>query len=171
VVLDDAVGDVVQAVDDMDLESSVPAPDYAGVDVVRTAVAHGENRLGVSVRFRALRRDPFHLTVVRVKTPDGSFDLVAERLGGKPITSLGRGHQDVECRGMKAKVDLGSDTMTISLPTSCLGGPRWVQVGVGAVALDMVDGQPDEGAAYVDDAIRVGEVRDRIALGPKVRRG
>lgn len=171
VVLDDVVGDVVRGQGDMELESSVPAPEYAGVDVVRTTIAHGATRLRVSVRFRALRRDPFHLTVVRVKTPDGAFDLVAERLGGKPITTLGRGRRDVACRGLKTKVDLGADTMTVSLPTACLGGPGWVQVGVGSVAGDVVEGQPDEGAAYADDAIRVGEVRDRIALGPKVRRG
>ena len=171
VVFDDAVGDVVSVVDDMELQESVLAPEYAGVDVLRTAVAHGANRLRVSVRFRALQRDPFQLTIVHVKTPDGSFDLTVERLGGKPITSIVRGRKDVECGGLGAKVDLGADTLTTSLPTSCLGDPRWVQVGVGAVALDAVDGQPDEGAAYADDAIRVGEIRDRIALGPKVHRG
>ena len=171
VVLDDAVGDVVQGQGDMELESAVPAPEYAGVDVVRTTIAHGATRLRVSVRFRALRRDPFHLTVVRVKTPDGAFDLVAERLGGKPITTLDRGRRDVACRGLKTKVDLGTDTMTMSLPTTCVGRPGWVQVGVGSVAADVVEGQPDEGAAYADDAIRIGETRDRIALSPKVRRG
>ncbi|MBD3926596.1 hypothetical protein IEZ26_18395 [Nocardioides cavernae] len=171
VVVEDAAGDVVRLVDDMDLDGSLPAPDYAGVDVVRTAVAHGANRLRVSVRFGALQRDPFQLTVVRVRTPDGSFDVVVERLGGKPITSIGRGSKVVDCRGLKAKVDLGADTVTTSLPASCLGDPRWVQVGVGAVAVAALEGQPDEGAAHADDAIRVGEIRDRIALGPKVRRG
>ena len=171
VVFDDAVGDVVSVTDDQGLDESAPAPDYAGVDVVRTSVAFGANRLRVGVRFRALERDPFQITVVRVKTPDGSFDLAVERLGGKPIATIGHGPEDVDCRGLAAKVDLGADRVTVSLPASCVDDPRWVQVGVGAVALAAVDGQPDVGAAYGDDAIRVGEIRDRIALGPKVRRG
>ena len=131
----------------------------------------GANRLRVSVRFGALERDPFQITFVRVKTSSGSFDVLVERLGGKPITSIGRGSKVVECRGLKAKVDLVAGTVTTSLPTTCIGNPRWVQVGVGAIALAALEGQPEEGAAYADDAIRVGEIRDRIALGPKVRRG
>ncbi len=136
VVLDDAVGDVVSVTDDQELGESVPAPDYAGVDVLRTTVAFGANRLRVGVRFRALERDPFQITVVRVKTPDRAFDISVERLGGKPIATIGRGPEDVECRGLAAKVDLGADTVTVSLPASCLDDPRWVQVGVGAVAID-----------------------------------
>ena len=171
VVFEDAVGDVVSIVDDQDLDQSVPAPEYAGVDVVRTSVALGANRLRVGVRFRALERDPFQFTIVRVKTPDGPFDITVERLGGTPITRISRGPKDVDCRGLAAKVDLGADTVTVSLPASCVDDPRWVQVGVGAAAVAAVDGQPDEGAAYADDAVRVGEIREGIALGPKVRRG
>ena len=172
VVLDDAVGDVVSVTDDQDLGESVPAPDYAGVDVLRTTVAFGANRLRVGVRFRALRARPLPdhggPSEDAGQAPSTS---PCERLGGKPIATIGRGPEDVDCRGLAAKVDLGADTVTMSLPASCVDDPRWVQVGVGAVAIAAVDGQPDEGAAYGDDAIRVGEIRDRIALGPKVRRG
>ena len=136
---------LVRSLDDQQLDQTVPAPEYAAVDVVRTAVAHGANRLRVSVQFRALERDPFQFTVLRVKTPDGNFEVGVERLGGKPIASIVRGRKDVDCPGLAAKVDLGGDTVTTSLPTSCLADPRWVQVGVGAVAIGAVDGQPDEG--------------------------
>ena len=163
VVFDDAVGDVVSAVDDRG-----PRPDRAGTGVRgRGRGADGRcPRREPPARereFRALERDPFHITVVRVKTPDGTFDVVVERLGGKPIATIVRGRKDVECRGLAAKVDLGEDTVTTSLPTSCVDAPRWVQVGVGAVAIGAVEGQPDEVAAYADDAVRVGEIRDRIA--------
>jgi hypothetical protein len=171
VVFDDAVGDVVSIVDDQDLDQSVAAPEYAGVDVVKTSVALGASRLRIGVRFRALERAQPQFTAVRVRTPDGTFSMTVERLGGKPTTSIGRGRKDVDCPGLAAEVDLGADTVTVSLPASCVGDPRWVQVGVGAAAILLVDGQPDEGAAYADDAVRDGEVRDRIALGPKVRRG
>jgi hypothetical protein len=171
VVTEDAVGDVLSLGDGEDLGEGVPAPDYAGVDVVRTAVAHGAQRLRVGVRFRNLERDPFQFTVIHVSTPQGGYELVVERLGGKPITSLVRGRKDVDCRGLKTKVDLGEETVTTSLPTSCLGAPRWVKVGVGAVALAADQASPELAAVYADDAHRDGEIRDRIAPGPKVHRG
>ena len=172
VVAEDAVGDVVTLVGESgELEDAVPAPDYAGVDVVRTAVAHGANRLQVTVRFEAMERDPFQFTVIRVSTPQGNYEIVVERLGGKPITSIDRGRKAVDCDGLKAKVDLGADTLTTSLPTSCLAAPRWVQVGVGAVALAADQGSPELVAVYADDAHRDGAIRDNIAKGPKVHRG
>ena len=154
-----------------DIDQAVPAPDYAGGDIVRTAVDHGAHRLRVSVLFRALERDPIQFTVIRVKTRQGTYEIVVERLGGKPIATIDHGRKAVDCRGLKAKVDLGADLVTTSLPTSCLGAPRWVQVGVGAVAMSADEASPEQLAGYVDDAHRGGEVRDRIALGPKVRRG
>ncbi len=171
VVTDDAVGDVVSLTESGDVAEAVPAPDYAGVDVVRTAVAHGTKRLRVSVRLRALRRDHLQFTVIRVDTREARYEIVVERLGGRPITSMSRGKKHVECRGLKANVDLGADTVSASLPTSCLSAPRWVKVGVGAVSLATDPASPELAVAYADDAHRAGEIRDRIALGPKVRRG
>lgn len=172
VVTEDLAGDVVTLADESgELGEAVPAPDYAGVDVVRTAVAHGAHRLRVNVTFRALERDPFQFTVIRVSTPQGNYDIIVERLGGKPITSIDGGRKTVDCDGLKAKVDLGADTVTTSLPTSCLDTPRWVQVGVGAIALAADQDSPELGALYADDAHRDGAIRDNIAKGPKVRRG
>lgn len=172
VVSEDAVGDVVSlAGETFDPEQAVSAPDYTGVDVVGSAVAHGTSRLRVVVRFRALERDPFQFTVIRVVTPKASYEILAERLGGAPITSIDRGRQTLECRGLRTKVDLGADTVTTSLPTSCLDAPRWVQVGVGAVAVAEDQESPELTAAYADDAHRTGEIRDNIAVGPKVFRG
>ena len=170
VVTEDAAGDVVTLPDGSTSEST-PAPDYAGVDVQRTTVAHGDRRLSVVVGFRALERNPFHLTLLRVMTPSGRYDVAVERLGGKPVASLAGGPGDAECRGLKAKVDLGADTVSLSMPTTCLGSPRWVRLRVGSVAASSDTAQPEMGAAYVDDAYRAGEVRDRLALGPKVHRG
>lgn len=171
VVTEDAVGDVLSLGESEDPADAVPAPDYAGVDVLRTAVAHGAQRLRVGVRFRNLERDPFQFTVIHVSTPQGGYEIVVERLGDKPITSLVRGRKDVDCRGLKTKVDLAEETVTTSLPTSCLGAPRWVKVGVGAVALAADQASPELAAVYADDAHRDGEIRDRIAPGPKVHRG
>ncbi|RYC13212.1 hypothetical protein [Nocardioides zhouii] len=170
VVTEDAEGDVVRLVD-VDEGETVPAPDYAGVDLVRTSVAHSARRLSVSAHFRGLERDPFQITVIRVKTPQKSYEIIVERLGGKPIASFEGGRKAPECRGLKAKIDLGADVVTAALPTACLGAPRWVQVGVGAVGGSEDPASPDGFTVYADDAHRVGEIRDNIALGPRVRRG
>jgi len=164
-VTEDPAGDVVVAAGD-DADEKAPS-DYAGVDVIRTVVAHGDTRLRLQVYFRALARDPFQFTVARIRTPRGHFDLAVKRMGGTPVASLA-GRDRSECRALRATVDLGADVVTATMPTSCLDSPRWVQVGVGAVA---VDEELDVASAYADDAHRVGEIRDRIAFGPKVRRG
>ena len=172
VVTQDATGDVVTVSEESgDLKDAVPAPGYAGVDVVRTSVAHGATRLRVTVAFRALERDPFQFTAIRISTPQGPFDVLVERLGGKPISSIERRGETADCGGLRSKVDLGADTLTTSLPTACLGTPRWVQVGVGAVGVDLDVEDPDLIAPYADDAHRDGSVRDALAKGPKVRRG
>jgi hypothetical protein len=171
VVTEDPAGDVVTGGEDADIKAWVPAPDYVGADIVRTVVALGANRLRLDVHFRALRRDPFHFTIARVRTPRGTYDLLIERLGGAPIASLDRRGTTVECPGLKAKVDLRTDTVTATMPASCVETPRWVQVGVGAVAIDADQASPDLAAVYADDAHRAGGIRDAIAWGPKVRRG
>jgi hypothetical protein len=172
VVTEDAAGDVMSLAGEFqEPDQAQPAPDHTGVDVVRTAVAHGAHRLRVSVRFRDLAQDSAQIAVARVRTARGDFEITLERLRGKPTTSLVRGRKSLECRGLKARVDRDADTLVTSLPTSCLDDPRWVQVGVGAVAVDAGQTSPQEATIYADDAHRTGEIRDRIALGPRVRRG
>ena len=173
VVTRDAAGDVVQLIQNEDGSTqTIAAPDYAGADIVRTVVDHRAARLRVSVRFRELRRDPWQITVVRVLTPRGKYDLLVERLGGKPIVGLKRGKKDVDCGGVKARVDRRTRSVTASLPTACLDAPRWVQVGVGAVAVDEDPLSPDLLVGYADDGHRDGDIRESsIAKGPKVHRG
>ncbi|CUR56441.1 exported hypothetical protein [metagenome] len=170
VVTHDAVGDVVTIVGD-DLDQATPAPEQTGADVVRTVVAHGDNRVAITVHFRGLRRDPFHFTVVRVRTPRSTYDLLVERLGGKPITSLLSGEHDVDCRALKGHVDLRTDSVGVTLPATCLDSPRWVRVGVGAVAIESDPMDEEHVVVGADDAHRAGQVRDDLAWGPKVRRG
>ena len=172
VVTRDPAGDVVTLVTDEDgAEEVVAAPEYARVDIVRTVVDHRVNRLRVSVRFRELGRGPFQFTVIRVVTPREKFDLFVERLGGKPIVTMSRGKKELECAGLRARVDRSTTSVTTTLPTACIATPRWVQVGVGAIAIDEDGSVPDVLATYADDGHR-GTIRDNsIGKGPKVRRG
>lgn len=172
VVTQDATGDAVTFAADADVEDAVPAPDHTGTDIVRTVVALGPTRLRLDVHFRALERGPLHITVARIRTPRGGYDLLVERYGGSPIANLDRRSGAVECRGLKATVDLRADVVRVTLPASCLDAPRWVQLGVGAFSLDSNLASDDPaGAGYADDAHRTGEIRDELAWGPRVRRG
>ena len=176
-VIDDAVADVVTVGPTQegqgDLANLVPTPDNLTVDVVRTVVRHDARRLRVRVDLRELGRERQYFAVLRVRTPTGTFEVEAEHLARRPEADLtGRvGH--VECPRLRAVSDRASSRATVTVPASCLGDPRWVRVGVGVAVLTTATTAEgvEEVAILADDAQRVGDVRDQIALGPKVRRG
>lgn len=177
VVTEDAVGDVVsigpteQGGDDLD--NLVPAPENLTADVVRTTVDHGASRLRVRVDLRELGTSRDYFAVLRVRTPAGTFEAETENLGRRPKVDLTRGHRDVDCPRLRVVTDRPAARATVTIPTACLGAPRWVQVGVGVALVDTVTTAEgvEEIMVFADDAHRPGDIRDRIALGPKVRRG
>ena len=176
-VTEDAVADVVTVgpteEGEGDLANLVPTPDNLTVDVVRTVVDHGARRLRVRVDLRELGRERQYFAVLRVRTPAGTFEVETQHLGRRPEADLTRRGRSVECPRLRAVSDRASSRATVTVPTSCLGDPRWVQVGVGVAVLTTAT--TAEGAEEVvilaDDAHRAGDVRDQIAWGPKVRRG
>ena len=75
---------------------------------------------------------------------------------------------------MPAPASRAAARAVITIPTSCLGAPRWVQVGVGVASIETVI--TPEGAeqlvVFADDAHRAGTIGDEnLTKGPKVRRG
>lgn len=77
------------------------------------------------------------------------------------------------CPGLKAVRQRSTRSAVLSVPTTCLGDPRWVRAGVVAFGADL-DQEDDAqaGGIYSDDAHRDGTVDvEKPALGPKVRRG
>ena len=177
VATSDAAGDVValgpteRGADD--LSNLVAAPDNTTVDVVRTTVDHRATRLRVRVDLRELGDARLYFAVLRLRTPDAVFEVEVDDLGRRPKAELTRGRGDVECARLRVETDRGSARATVTIPTACLGDPRWVQVGVGVASVERVTGADgsEEFVTHADDAHRTGDVRDRIALGPKVRRG
>lgn len=170
VVTRDAVGDVQRMVKAAGKDRLVTS-DYAGVDIVRTQVDHRNAKLRVGVRFRELQREPFQLTLVGVRTPQGRYLITVERLGGAPLVSIDRGSRTIECPGLVARSDRRAGTVVTALPTSCLGEPRWVQVGVLALGVDRDPDAPARVASFVDDGHRETARENRLGWGPRVRRG
>lgn len=174
---EDAVADVVtvgpteQGQDD--LANLVPTPDNLSADVVRTVVDHDVRRLRVRVDLRELGRERQYFAVLRVRTPTGTFEVETEHLGRRPTAELTRRGRSVECPRLRTVSDRASSRATVTVPASCLGDPRWVRVGVGVAVLTTATSAEgvEEVVVLADDAHRTGEIRDRIALGPQVRRG
>jgi hypothetical protein len=156
-----------------DLDNLVPAPDNLTADVVRTVADHDESRLRVRIDLRELGRSRTYFAVLRVRTPAGSFEVETDHLGRRPNVAMTHRSRAVECPRLRAVGDRATARSVITIPTACLGAPRWVQVGVGVASVETVTTAEgtEQMVVFADDAHRVGEVRDNIAVGPRVRRG
>lgn len=174
VVTQDAVGDAVEVTFDGEEEQFAPAPDAPAVDVTRTVVDHRGHRMRVSVHVQDLTATPWHVTVIRVRTPDRRFSIEVERTRSRPrgvATLSGRGPH-IACPGLRWSFDRDRDRVTASVPTTCIGTPRWVRIGAGAVSINEPTGDPTSASAFADDGNRPGLVSEGdLRLGPKVRRG
>lgn len=173
----DPSGDVVELTNlDDEQEAGTPAPDFTAVDILRTSVDHRAARLRLSVRYRDLYRTPFHSTMFRVVTPKRAFWVSVDRglghpKGGVDLTRNNSG-RSVKCKGLRFSIDLDTDRVSASVPSRCIGSPRWVKVGSGALspqAGQLAD--PDDFSMFVDDGHRAGSIGETLVLGPKVTRG
>lgn len=176
-VTEDAVGDVVALgptePGEDDLANLVPAPDDTTVDIVRTTVDHSHARLRIRIDLRELGGARIYFAGARVRTPRGTYEVEIDNLGRKPKPAMSRASAAVECTRLRVETDETPARVVLTIPAACLRDPRWVQVGVGVASLTKAttaDGSEDV-VVHGDDAHRAGDIRDRIALGPKVRRG
>jgi hypothetical protein len=167
-----SVGPTEQGEDDLD--NLLPAPENLTADVVRTVVDHADSRLRVRIDLRELGRSRNYFAVLQVRTPAGTFEVETDQLGRRPEVEMTRGSRAVECPRLRADGDRAAARAVVTIPTACLGAPRWVQVGAGIASLETVtaaDGA-EQVVVYADDAHRVGTISDEnLAKGPKVRRG
>ena len=150
-----------------------PAPDETSVDITRTVVAHGDNRLRITVRVRDLVLSSLPETYIRIVTPQQRYAVIAGRSpGSRAEAVLTRRGLEADCRGLEARVDGTTDTVTVSLPTTCISSPRWVKVGAGIVRTDRsTEENPDGYVQYADDGHRDVVRENSLGLGPKVHRG
>jgi hypothetical protein len=176
VATEDTVGDVVTVAPvesgEDDLGNLVPAPDNTTVDVVRTTVDHTGSRLRVRIDLRELGDARLYFAALRVRTPRGTYKVEIDDLGRKPRPELTR-RGAVECSRLRAETDAATARVVVTIPTVCLEDPRWVQVGLGVASGETVTNADgfEELVLHGDDAHRAGDIRNRIALGPRVRRG
>jgi hypothetical protein len=188
VVTEDAVGDVVsepydtsvsvEATDDPPEEVAdpfVPDPDNETSDITRTAVDHRTGVLKVTASFRDLRHTFHDSLVMRIRTPQRRWTVYVERSGKQTLTAMSGRRSDSTCRGLRTTADLSTDRIDVKVPTSCIGDPRWVQVGLGVFGTEVTH-DPEVGDVLhgsLDDAFGTGwdAAADRLTYGPEVRRG
>lgn len=162
----DAVGDV--AVTTADGQSSVD-PTIAEGDVVRVAVAHQRRSITVRMKLRAAPPRSGFSAFYALRTPRGSFSIMAIRLPGMRYLDFTDNevknleHAEVRCPAARIRVDRARATIELVVPRHCVGGPRWVRVGAFVGSFD----EATE-TGHGDQATGVDE---RRFLSPRVRRG
>ena len=178
VVTEDPAGDAVRVigapVDGPGEDEIVPAPENTTTDVLRTVVDHSASRVRVTIRLRELGSGRSYYGVLQVRTPDGTYEVEAERLGRDPKLDMTHRNGAVDCARLRASSDRARARVVVTIPTACLASPRWVQMGVGIVSVETMptDAGSEELVALADDAHRPGTIRtNALAKGPRVRRG
>ena len=130
IVLVDPAGDV-WSIGEGENAEWVSAGDLPAADVRRAVVRHGRNRVVVKMTFTDLRRaEPqFYWATIASRRQFGAL-LVSTGLGRfKGRHQLVNGNfADVKCPRLSHRIDYAADRVTMSVPRSCLGRPRWVRV-------------------------------------------
>ena len=122
----------------------------------------------IQTRVRHLSRSGYRLMVAEILAPDGHrYDLqvdysttpIGPRLNLEGFTS----GKDVKCPAATWSLHRSTNRITASVPTACLGDPRWVRVGLGLVAAPR-----DLKTSWADDSRVQGRVGDQhLDLGPR----
>ncbi|MBO0844356.1 MAG: hypothetical protein J2P22_02930 [Nocardioides sp.] len=141
-------------------------PDNKTADVVHLQVAHTARHVRTTVRLRELGRR--WLFVSRLQTARRGFQVIGRRTPGhRPTWTLARanGHP-LTCDGLVGHQSPRASTITLTVPSSCIGVPRWVRVGAGFVV------RTNNGAVFADDSQRTRHATARhLTMSPRIHRG
>ena len=161
----DSTKDVISQTDD---GAETKAPDHTEGDVRSSYVEYAPRRVVAAMSYVGLTQTPdlaghvfsFHTNKGRVR--DVTVLAGPGHWAGRAEMTTGRGRH-VRCRVART-IDYTQHRISISVPRSCLGKPRWVQVGMGMVT---VKGN----TFFGDDALTNGTLGNNVVLGPRVFRG
>lgn len=148
--------------------TSTPAPRDRATDIVTTVVDHRLHRIVLRSSVRELSRSGYRLMIAEILTRGGRrYQLVVD-YSRSPIDShlilerFGSGAA-VRCPGASWSIDRSANRIGAAVPSSCIGGPAWVRVGVALVAAPH-----GLGTSRADDSRSRGRVGDRhLELGPR----
>jgi hypothetical protein len=169
----DAVGDV-QSVTFKDNSSKepdfVPNPGNVDTDVTQLMLRHRTHRVALRMTMQDIQRSS-GIAIFDIRT-DGRDYIAVKTLGRrwfKPGWMLMRANgRPVRCPDVRRKVDRTANEVIARIPRRCLGSPQWVRVGAGAQSFE--EGRRSF-TVHLDDALSEGDIRDRLTMSPRVRRG
>ena len=130
----DASGDVAKCGD-----TACTSVAYASTqepDIRRVSIQHRLHKVVVQIAFAEIRRTAsrqgFGMEVLTDESVRRTFTVEVE--GPTVRTWFSRPSGLVSCSGLERKIDFTANTVMLAIPRTCLGGPAWVRVGVGAYA-------------------------------------
>jgi hypothetical protein len=170
VVHHDARRDVVRV--DLASGTSRPAPRERDTDITRTVVDHRAHRLVVRAKPRHVSRSGYRFMVAEILAPDRRRFTLTVDYSTTPIdsrVSLERfaSGRSVKCAQLSWSIRRQARLVVASVPTACLGDPRWVRVGVALTAATR-----NLKTAWADDSRARGRIGDRhLKLGPRQHKG
>lgn len=169
---EDPAGDVlsVELDEDTGLIDTTPAPARELGDITRLVVRHADQRVKLSVAYRAYK--PYALTTnVELRNNKGTrYSLITSEGESFMFSSTGR---FINCR-VRSVYNIRQARYEISFPRWCVGYPTWLQAGAATYSASF---DPDTGIPveeFLDDAWLEGKIsRNTFAtLGsPKLGRG
>jgi hypothetical protein len=166
----DPAGDVLSGPVSSSTNPSIPEPGRTNGDIVASSVVHKKRAVAMRMQYRELGWNDeinAHLFVVRTPSMKRYVTVYATDglRGGKVVMTKPSGKK-VSCH-MARKVDYTANSVSVVVPRSCLGKPRWVRAGMASV---FYTGPDNSATVYIDDANTNGTLGAGPALGPKVRR-
>lgn len=155
----DATGDVIAFSGEGD---EVPAPENVNTDVITSVANYSNKRVSIRARFVDLKAgDAKAGLFAQIKTNKLSYELGL----GSGFDLITRRGKTIKCAGKTKAVSVTEEFIEMSVPRKCLGSPRWIKVGIGAIGY--VDPE-----FYWDDALRSGIRKDgNLTFGPRLKRG
>ena len=138
-------------------KSDVIAANNKAGDLVHVRFVHTSRRLVTSARVRDYRGEWHYHGLI--KTPTRAYHVGGEGQGAFSIIGLStaKGTHDIRCPALSTNIERAKNTISVSVPTTCLHRPRWVRTGL---IYEWINARGD----YFDDALRDSRVLDKPAL-------
>jgi hypothetical protein len=141
-------------------EELVPAPRASEFDVVRTLVTHRRHDVEIKLRFAELQRHAMRMEFATIRTgrqPGDNYALTLVVAPGMIAVQLTNATGPARCWDMGYRINFRRNTISMSVPRSCLGNPRWIRAGVGAIGFNgSLFFKKGDNHLYFDDAMNDG---------------
>lgn len=122
----------------------------SSTDILRTVARHAGGRLSVTIHLVDLTAGN-GLGEAALVTDEGRYRLSTNRFRTRTRSYLyeEEDYHRVACDGLRGQFDNARDTITMSVPRSCVDGPRWIRFGASVFS-------STGGDTFIDDARRRG---------------